>query len=203
MEKYEFTVDMFSQFKPVIGALLDHYKPKSILEIGCFEGQGTCFFIEHLGKNPGGYIACVDPWDKDMIRPNGDPWPFDNEAAYDRFQKNTDAACDSALHPVEMDVFRETSVEALRHDKTQYEPFDLIYIDGAHDAVNVLRDAVLAFDILKVGGIMVFDDYLWRIDNNPAHSPKLAIDAFTTIYGEKIKFISAPNMQVYVEKVAD
>ena len=37
--------------------------------------------------------------------------------------------------------------------------FDLIYIDASHYAPDVLSDAVLAFKLLKPGGILIFDDY--------------------------------------------
>jgi len=40
--------------------------------------------------------------------------------------------------------------------------FDFIYIDGDHTAEGVLQDAVLAWRLLKAGGIMAFDDYLWE-----------------------------------------
>jgi hypothetical protein len=34
--------------------------------------------------------------------------------------------------------------------------------DGSHRARDVLEDAVLSWPLLKVGGIMLFDDYLWQ-----------------------------------------
>ena len=49
-------------------------------------------------------------------------------------------------------------------------PFDLIYIDGSHTAADVLTDAVLAFQLLRVGGVMIFDDYLWSME------PALSVD---------------------------
>jgi predicted O-methyltransferase YrrM len=38
--------------------------------------------------------------------------------------------------------------------------FDLIYIDGHHTIQCVLRDYVLTWPLLKIGGVMIFDDYL-------------------------------------------
>ena len=84
--------------------------------------------------------------------------------------------------------------------------FDLIYIDGSHQASDVLVDAILSFELLKLGGVMIFDDYIWKEANLKAidllRSPKIAIDAFTTIFARKLRIIPAEsNYQVYVEKV--
>lgn len=36
--------------------------------------------------------------------------------------------------------------------------FNLIYIDGDHSGLGTLRDLVLAFEVLEVGGVLVVDD---------------------------------------------
>mgnify|MGYP006282024929 CR=1 FL=1 len=85
--------------------------------------------------------------------------------------------------------------------------FDFIYIDGSHQAPDVLCDAVLAFRLLRSGGIMAFDDYLWHehatphID--PLRCPKPAIDAFVNLYCRKLDVLSAPLYQLYVQKIGD
>ena len=87
------------------------------------------------------------------------------------------------------------------------EPFDLVYIDGSHQAPDVLTDAVLAFQLLKVGGVMIFDDYLWSMDRPGTQDvlmmPKPAIDAFLNIFQRKTNiFTGAPLRQLYVRKIA-
>jgi hypothetical protein len=37
--------------------------------------------------------------------------------------------------------------------------YDFIYIDGSHEKHHVIFDAVVAFDKLKSGGVMIFDDF--------------------------------------------
>jgi len=37
--------------------------------------------------------------------------------------------------------------------------YDIVYIDGSHVANDVLQDAVLVWQLVKVGGFMIFDDY--------------------------------------------
>lgn len=43
-------------------------------------------------------------------------------------------------------------------DSLMSDPLDLIYIDGNHTAHDVLQDSVLAWHMLKVGGVMWWDD---------------------------------------------
>ena len=58
------------------------------------------------------------------------------------------------------------------------------------DQTDVLTDAVMAFPLLRVGGIMAFDDYLWTVEakgeENPLFMPKPAIDAFANLFLRKM-----------------
>lgn len=42
--------------------------------------------------------------------------------------------------------------------------FDFIYVDGSHVAQDVLLDLSLAWSRLKLGGVMLIDDYEWECD---------------------------------------
>jgi predicted O-methyltransferase YrrM len=85
--------------------------------------------------------------------------------------------------------------------------FDFIYIDGSHQAPDVLVDAILSFKLLRVGGLIVFDDYLWSekgvADRDPLQCPKPAIDSFLNIFFRKVNIISAPLYQIYAQKISD
>jgi hypothetical protein len=50
----------------------------------------------------------------------------------------------------------------------------------------VLQDAVLAWNLLKRGGIMIFDDYGLKYDSLGVSPPKEAIDAFLKVYGKYV-----------------
>jgi hypothetical protein len=87
------------------------------------------------------------------------------------------------------------------------ESFDIIYINGSHRAADVLGDAVLSWELLKPGGIMIFDDYcLDGSDLGPDEAalplelvPKSAIDAFLLTYGSKLDILHR-YYQVAVQK---
>ena len=54
----------------------------------------------------------------------------------------------------------------------------MIYLDGSHEAPNVLFDGMLSWGLLKPGGVLIFDDYLWVPQLLAGHRPQLAIDLF-------------------------
>lgn len=84
----------------------------------------------------------------------------------------------------------------------EFEEFDFIYIDGSHNAIDVLEDAVLSFRLLKNNGIIAFDDYLWNDEQySDGTYPKLAIDAFISIYDHKIKLLYK-EYQVWIQKIS-
>jgi hypothetical protein len=63
----------------------------------------------------------------------------------------------------------------------------------------------LGFKLLAVGGVMAFDDYLWSENPgsgvDPIRCPKIAVDAFTTIFCRKLRIIQAPIGQIYIQKL--
>ena len=66
---------------------------------------------------------------------------------------------------------------------------DLIYIDGSHEADNVLLDGLLSYKLLKEGGIMIFDDY--GLDEPLGYKdlkPSIGIDAFIEVTNAEVIF---------------
>ena len=62
-------------------------------------------------------------------------------------------------------------------------------------------DAVLAWPLLKPGGLVCFDDYGWWVDPAPEKSPKLAVDAFLTVMRGRCEVVRK-DYQVWVRKPA-
>jgi hypothetical protein len=63
----------------------------------------------------------------------------------------------------------------------------------------VLADAVLAWPLLKPGGLVCFDDYGWWLDPAPERSPKLAVDAFLAVMRGRCEVLKK-DYQVWVRK---
>jgi len=81
--------------------------------------------------------------------------------------------------------------------------FDIIYIDGDHRAAGVLADAVLSWDLLKPGGILIFDDYQWLDKNLPEElRPAIAIDSFITANRNSLEIVHR-DYQMIIKKRED
>ena len=207
---YQFTNSWFRDVaKNPWDVLVPHLSPSTILEIGSYEGASICYLIDLLAAKQPIEVHCVDTWEGGLeAQPNGIA-PADMNAVEERFHRNTQLAVENAPHPVDFHVHKGRSdamlAKLLAGGKASH--FGFIYVDGSHEAPDVLSDAVLAFRLLKVGGLMVFDDYLWApalpggVD--PLQCPKPAIDAFTNLYCRKVEVIPAPLAQLYVQKVSE
>jgi predicted O-methyltransferase YrrM len=117
-----------------------------LLEIGCYEGRSTVWLLENIVGpcvDAGGHPAliCVDAW------PGPEYGPIK-----DRFYHNIKATgFDSHVM-----VREKPSGDVLPMLSAQ---FDFIYVDGSHKADDVFEDAIQAMRLIKVGGVVLFDDY--------------------------------------------
>lgn len=89
--------------------------------------------------------------------------------------------------------------ESLRFDPAK--PFDFVYIDGCHRAREVLSDGVLGYSVLKSGGVLAFDDYLWHWhDSKSTLTPKIAIDSFIACYADYLTILQHGQWVVWLQK---
>ncbi len=203
-ETFEFTEDWFSNHIPAWNKVLKDLRPRRILEIGSYEGRATSYLIRACTCFGPLHITCVDTWDGSVDLPSARMAGVER-----RFDHNVSQAVSLAEAPVDFRKCKQDSTQALSALVAEgRELFDLIYVDGSHTAPDVLTDAILAFQLLRIGGVMIFDDYLWRMEAplyvDPLNMPKPAIDAFTMIFMRKARVLPAmPNAQCYVEKIAN
>ena len=203
---YEFTNTWFAQVaKATWDEMIPQLRPARMLEIGSYEGQATCYLIDSLAAHSEIEIHCVDSWDGGIEHREGG---FDMGEVELRFLQKIDVAVGNAAHKASVIRHKGLShrklADLLSADYEGY--FDFVYIDGSHQAPDVLCDAVMGFKLLKVGGVMVFDDYLWHENLpygvDPLRCPKMAVDAFTNIFCRSIKILQAPLYQLIVRKIA-
>jgi predicted O-methyltransferase YrrM len=197
MTEYQFTKDWFN-WAPEVWTQLIPLLPerKKFLEIGSFEGRSTVWIVENMMED-GGEIYCIDTWQ------GGEEHSSEDMAAVEeRFRHNRQLLMDKyATRHISRE--KGTSLERLAGWLTpsviSSGIFDFIYIDGSHRAPDVLTDACMAWPLLKPKGLMVFDDYMWGDPRDALHRPKIAIDAFTTIFGETAEIIHV-GYQLVVRK---
>ena len=189
----KFTQDWFDYNIPHITELMKLLpERKRFLEIGCFEGRATCWFLQNALDDDGA-VWCVDPFTGSMEHEN-----MDLTSLYDIFEANVN----EVKKPTQY-VFIEDkeSYRALSHFIQERKEFDFIYIDGDHTAPAVLTDACMAWPLLKKGGIMLFDDYHWGPPEfNEYQRPKRGVDAFSHVFGNQFKVVH-DGYQVAIQKI--
>ena len=197
----EFTNDWFDPHIPTWNRIVPQYNPSRILEVGSYEGRSVCHVIELLGSQKSLEIVCVDTWGGG--REHAD---IDMGSVERRFDANVGEAISKAGQPVTVKKMKGHSCIALSalvaEGRSNY--FDMVYVDGSHEAPDVLADAVLCYRLLREGGLMIFDDYLWGTGSASGllNSPKPAIDAFMNCYAGKVQQHPwLPGYQVYARKI--
>jgi len=199
---YQFTSDWFAPNIPIWDKLVPRFKPRRVLEVGSYEGRSTCYLIEICTAQSDIEIHCIDSWQGGVEHDKSTM--SDVEA---RFDANVAIARGRAPHAVKLVKHKNLSHVALADlfAAERAATFDIIYIDGSHQAPDVLSDCVLAFHLLRVGGLMIFDDYIWSMESpgkqDPLNMPKLAIDSFLNVFQRKMQIVrGAPVYQLYAIK---
>ena len=168
---YTFTHDYFSGHIPTWRqwfAELITITPIRILEIGSWQGGSTLWLLDHVIAPRGGSITCIDTWAGSSEHTFLAPLGLSLEALFDSNVDRTGLA--DHVHKIKgrsQDVLPAMPAAG----------FDLIYIDGAHEAEAVIQDAIHAHRLLAPGGFLLFDDLNYTFAD-PAQNTANAIDFF-------------------------
>ena len=167
MEKSHTSYDWFSGNIPIWRHMLDkaglsQKDEINYLEIGSFEGLSALFMLEEF---PNCTVTCVDTWqgsDEHSSRLGSsieDNFDYNVRKYHDRLTKK-----------------KMSSHEFLI--SANDAKYDIIYVDGSHYSDDVIIDVLKSFDILKIGGLLILDDYLWKNYKNKNDNPAVAINFF-------------------------
>ncbi|MBV8722854.1 MAG: class I SAM-dependent methyltransferase [Candidatus Eremiobacteraeota bacterium] len=174
-----FTVHIPTWEKYVLPRLRNH--PARMVEIGSFEGRAAVWLLQNALTEPTDVLVCIDL--------------FTSHEGHDDYEKTFDANLRELAPRAQVHKMRAPSRDAL---PTLLPTFDGVYIDGSHATIDVLRDAVLAFDIVKPGGFILFDDYDYAPD--PDHVVSDAVDHFVSVYYRCLKTVFSTR-QYMVERI--
>ncbi|KAH8054300.1 methyltransferase domain-containing protein [Aureococcus anophagefferens] len=94
----------------------------------------------HLARAPGSTLTCVDIQFAEHFEYNVEPL-----RTVGFLERTLEKPSNRALFELDPD-----------------RPYDLIYVDGSHNATHVLADVVMADVLLRDGGLMILDDIEWR-----------------------------------------
>lgn len=141
---YAFSDDWFTSKIPLwkrVFAPLEGKPDLRYLEIGVYEGRSFIWMLENVLTHPTSRLTAVDIFIPPEIQR--------------RFLDNIEMSGQGE---------RVTTIKGYSQIELRKLPlasYDIIYVDGSHTADDVLTDVVLSWGLLKTGGIIVLDDYLW------------------------------------------
>lgn len=176
-----FTIDLTKTFNESLSILYpnDPDEVMKCVEIGSFEGKGSILIYNRLCKNNDSILYCIDPFDDEYVK-NNSKMAFWNHACngqYNRFKHNTQ----NIPKIKEMKGYSDDMIHLLDDDS-----IDFCYIDGDHSPEQVYKDATNIFNKMKNKGIVLFDDYLWVVDDIVT---KEGIDKFLQEYKGKYELL--------------
>ena len=156
------------------------------LQVGAYTGDASVWLLTSILLDPSSTLTDIDTWQGSDEREHQ---AIDFDAVY-------------GIYLNRMDKYE--NVMSIKGDSTYVLPnlkekYDFIYIDGDHTEKAVYRDATNAWPLLKSGGILAFDDYLWGQDVHPSLRPMLAIDRFLEEKQDEYVLLSQ-DYQVWVQK---
>lgn len=131
-----------------------------VLEIGSHEGRSAVFWLEFFA---GAHLTCIDLF---------------KEGYNERFDRNL------AGYGTRVRKLAGTSIKSLGILREEKAVFDFIYVDGSHRRDDVMIDCLGAWRILRDGGVMLMDDYIWKPKNPDAERVAPAIDTFLAWHPE-------------------
>lgn len=154
--------------------------PRRWLELGSYEGKSAEWTLQHAIRK-GDELVCVDLWR--------------NADVEKRFDQNV------RLH---VTAFKESHESFLLRQIRDGRTFDVIYVDGDHNAPAVLSDCVLGWKVLRPNGVMIFDDYRWAgFEFRPrAIAPCVAIDGFLASHATQLRVLHK-GYQVIVQRLSE
>lgn len=191
----KFTQNWFTSVIPTFEMALKDLKGKpnlNYLEIGSFEGRSTLWMLENILTDESCRVTSIDDFSGDNIYNKG---KILTDGLKERFLSNL------APHKGKYRLLEGSSQKILRKE-FEDDTFDIVYVDGGHEAHETLLDAVYSIPLLKVGGYILFDDYTWNINNLPDHKiPKIAIDAFMSCLKTQFRVVMVTWKTVVLQKL--
>lgn len=127
-----------------------------IVEIGVFEGASTCWWSDNLLDHPESRLYSIDPFTGSEEHHASESMrqllPTIEATARRNIAMSRNASKVDIIKGCSWDVFPVLS-------KFLDQQIDILYIDGAHDAISICRDSSLYYPLVKNGGAVIWDDY--------------------------------------------
>ena len=145
-----------------------------VLEIGVYTGTSL---IEIIRKIPNSFGVAIDSW-KNYNEENGDMLKnIEKNNIEQIFYRNIKiAGVEDRIRSI-----KGCSADILLELIGLNMQYDFIYIDGSHTCLDVFLDLFLSWKLLRKGGVMAIDDYLFHVNKvkeYPYNYPYEAVNTF-------------------------
>jgi hypothetical protein len=175
---------------PILRAFAKGRNRVDYLEIGAYEGRHLAFIDHLLGNRV--WATIIDPWFDPMLNPEEKYHQVEP-----RFARNA-----ARLGLGSLDVIKGFSTYELPRLLAAGAAFDVIYVDGSHTAWAVFVDLTFCAALLRVGGLMILDDYWHEESEIGGPGVKQAADRFHGAFQSYFEVV-ALHRQLALRKVAD
>jgi predicted O-methyltransferase YrrM len=156
------------------------------LEIGSYVGESVSWMFEHILTHPQSRAICIDPWER--YRTGASTM----SPSLALFERNT------APFRHRIQAMRGKSREMVDHIPN--DSVEIAYVDGDHFQWAALEDLVLVWPKLKVGGVLLIDDYAAKEDC--VALPKRGVDAFLDVYSPFLEVLHKRNQVIARKRLA-
>jgi predicted O-methyltransferase YrrM len=144
MSRHEWSLGTAEQL--ILQILIAGRRVSDVFEIGTFNGGTTALMAQHVPAT--GRIVTLDLPD-DLFRVSQAPRGFDARDIGWVYRSSP------ALHKV-----TQLRADSLTFDASRwYQSADLVLVDGCHDYPHGFADTITALQIVRPGGIVLWDDF--------------------------------------------
>jgi tetratricopeptide (TPR) repeat protein/predicted O-methyltransferase YrrM len=155
---YYFTRDNFTYRIPLWQPQLEPLMAREgvkILEIGSYQGMSSCWLLDTVLTATSSQLICIDSRVESILK--------ENLAKTKKQEQVTLLIGDTHQHLASFAP----------------ETFDVVSLQDKCKLINhVYQNARLTWQLLKVGGLAMFNDYGWRNPANPQQNPQQGIEQF-------------------------
>ncbi|MBE9122035.1 tetratricopeptide repeat protein [Tychonema sp. LEGE 07199] len=177
-KNYQFTQDWFTHNIPIWQRHLQQFTGIAdfqVVEIGSFQGMSACWLLDNILTHPTAKITCIDLY-------------------FQQHFKGNIVKTGVGEKVIELEGYSQDLLINLTS-----EFYDIAYVDGCHKPTSALQDAILSWRLVKVGGLMIFDDYEFTFPDSPEQDTKIGIDVFLEMFSSQLEVVHK-GYQLIVKK---
>lgn len=196
---YNWTSDVPPNSRSIVQSFLisaeNKNNPLNILEIGTYTGTSLVHLLQRFPQSRG---TVIDPWKNYIEYPD-----MQHLRIRESFKRNLTRTGLTSRVTIHRGTSQKQLIECLMKQCT----FDLIVIDGSHNALDTFADLILAWALLVPGGRMMIDNY--NLDASTVEYeyscpkalvvPKVAVDRFLELYATECVVLHC-EYRVFLEK---